>query len=271
MSRAEGFAAIPNWMIRDRRVPRNAILVYASLSSRAGMGAIFPSQVTIAEESGLSDRTVRRMMSHLEELGVVERRTRRGGKGKSTSKTDAYTLHPNGRVEGSDNLSGSSEGPDSEGQGTGHEQHGVPLTEVDRDEVDRETSAVAAASTIGQKFAQPLCDVLVAELVKNGVKVPSPLPKKWLDDARLMVDRDGRDPRQAKALIEWACRDSFWRSNIQSMPTFRRQYDKLRLQAQAGRSGSKATTVIMVVRLIGFCVSGRATRSWRCPHEHEHP
>ena len=100
MSKAEGFAAVPNWMIRERRVPRNAILVYASLSSRAGMGAIFPSQATIAEESGLSERTVRRMMKSLEDLGVVERRARRGSEGRSTSKTDGYSLHPNGHPEG---------------------------------------------------------------------------------------------------------------------------------------------------------------------------
>ncbi|UGS27604.1 helix-turn-helix domain-containing protein [Microbacterium resistens] len=137
MSRAEGFAAVPNWMIREKRVPRNAILVYASLSSRAGMGAIFPSQATIAEESGLSERTVRRMMGHLEELGVIERRARRGGEGRANSKTDAYTLHPNGRAEGSANLSGRSERPDTEGRATGQELQCAPLIEVDREEVDR--------------------------------------------------------------------------------------------------------------------------------------
>jgi hypothetical protein len=137
MSRAEGFAAVPNWMIREKRVPRNAILVYASLSSRAGMGAIFPSQATIAEESGLSERTVRRMMGHLEELGVIERRARRGGEGRANSKTDAYTLHPNGRIEGSANLSGRSERPDTEDVATGQELQCAPLIEVDREEVDR--------------------------------------------------------------------------------------------------------------------------------------
>lgn len=148
MSRVEGFAAVPNWMIRDRTVPRNAILVYASLSSRAGMGAIFPSQATIAEESGLSERTVRRMMGHLEEIGVVQRRARRGAEGRANSKTDAYTLHPNGAVEGPVKLAGRSERPDTKGRATGQEQHSTPLIEVDREEVDRDTREVSLIASV---------------------------------------------------------------------------------------------------------------------------
>lgn len=141
MNRAEGFAAVPNWMIREKRVPRNAILVYASLSSRAGMGAIFPSQATIAEESGLSERTVRTMLARLEELGVVERRARRGGEGRANSKTDGYTLHPNGRIEGSANLAGRSERPANEPRATGNQAQSTPLIEVDREEVDKDSAS----------------------------------------------------------------------------------------------------------------------------------
>lgn len=149
MSRAEGFAAVPNWMIRDRSVPRNAILVYASLSSRAGMGAIFPSQATIAEESGLSERTVRTMLKSLEEIGVIERRVRRGGEGQSTSKTDAYTLHPNGHTEEPADVAGRSKGPANGGQGTGNQAHSTPLIEVDREEVDRDTREVSLIASVG--------------------------------------------------------------------------------------------------------------------------
>ncbi|AXA95428.1 helix-turn-helix domain-containing protein [Microbacterium sp. PM5] len=141
MSRAEGFAAVPNWMIRDRSVPRNAILVYASLSSRAGMGAIFPSQATIAEEAGLSERTVRTMLGKLEQIGVIERRSRRGSEGRSNSKTDGYTLHPNGIVEEPANIAGRSERPANGGRATGNQQQLTLLIEVDREEVDKDSVA----------------------------------------------------------------------------------------------------------------------------------
>lgn len=137
MSRAEGFAAVPNWMIREKQVPRNAILVYASLSSRAGMGSIFPSQTTIADESGLSERTVRTMLAKLEELGVIERRSRRAGEGRGNRKTDAYTLHPNGRFDEPADIAGRSEQPANEPRATGNELQITPLIEVDKAEVDR--------------------------------------------------------------------------------------------------------------------------------------
>lgn len=109
------------------------------------------------------------------------------------------------------------------------------------EEREGEKNKVAKPATLGQRFAQPLCDVLAAELDANGVKYS--VTQRWLDAARLMVDRDGRDPHQAKALIEWACRDSFWAANIQSMPTFREQFDKLRMHRDRAVGGAKRSTV----------------------------
>jgi DNA-binding Lrp family transcriptional regulator len=95
---SEGFAAVPNWMIRDQRFTRKSILVYISLASRSGPGGIYPSQATIATEMGLSERTVRAALKELEQLGVIERIRRRASEGKSTTLTTGYMLHPNGTV-----------------------------------------------------------------------------------------------------------------------------------------------------------------------------
>lgn len=224
---------MPNWMIREKRVPRNAILVYASLSSRAGMGAIFPSQATIAEESGLSERTVRRMMGHLEELGVVERRARRGGEGRANSKTDAYTLHPNGRHEGSDNLSGRSERPDTEGRATGQELQATPLIEVDREEVDRDTSDVASDALPTEFSAEiyRLCDVLAEAVKGNGHKVGA-VGKTWWSACDRLMRLDGYTAQQIDWMIRWATSNEFWAANIRSMPTLREKFSTLVLQAK---------------------------------------
>lgn len=139
MSKVEGFAAVPTWMIRDKSMPRNAILVYASLSSRSGYGNIFPSQVTIAEECGLSDRTVRKMLGALEERGVIERR-RRTTKGKKRV-TDGYTLHPNGPADLAEDFSGGSDLPETEPASTGNNEQCVPLIEIDKEEIDKDLSA----------------------------------------------------------------------------------------------------------------------------------
>lgn len=94
MSRAEGFAAVPTWMIRDTRVSVHAIAVFASLASRAGFEEIHPSQATLAAEARCSERKVRDALNELEELGVIRRERRKNTAGRASN---GYTLHPNGR------------------------------------------------------------------------------------------------------------------------------------------------------------------------------
>lgn len=135
MSKAEGFAAVPNWMIRDRSISRSAVIVYASLASRSGLGGIHPSQSTIAEEAGLSERTVRSMLTELEALGVIQRvRRSSGARGRGNRLPDGYTLHPNGHVDHAADVAVRSElpatnamQPAKNGDATGNEQHVTPL------------------------------------------------------------------------------------------------------------------------------------------------
>lgn len=75
-----------------------------------------------------------------------------------------------------------------------------------------------------------LCELLADLVEENGSKRPA-VTKAWRDSARLLLDRDGRELDSAKRLVRWTQGDSFWRSNVLSMPTFRKQYDRLRLAA----------------------------------------
>ncbi|MDY0891856.1 helix-turn-helix domain-containing protein [Frigoribacterium sp. CFBP9030] len=88
-----GFAAVPNWMIRDTTISPYAIAVYAALASHSGRGGIYPSHETIAAEARCSTRKVQDALAELRELGVVAS-MRRNGRGGRTS--NSYTLHPNG-------------------------------------------------------------------------------------------------------------------------------------------------------------------------------
>ena len=196
----------------------------------------------LAEKVRVHRRTVIRMVATLREAGLID--VTKGVKGRPN---EFRLLVPIAAKSGDNLAPNESEGVE-DSVTTGADS--VTTDAVFGDNVDSRTSyqrkrdvdvSSSAISTVGQRFAQPLCDVLVGELIENGVKYPTPMPKRWLDAARLLVDVDGRDPHQAKALIEWACRDGFWRSNILSMPKFREKFDQLRL-AQS-RSVVKATTV----------------------------
>jgi len=71
-------------------------------------------------------------------------------------------------------------------------------------------------------------------------KVPEETPEalaRWAKDADLLIRVDKRDPQEAARLIEWCQQDSFWSANVLSMATFRKQYDRLKRQAQRGPRG----------------------------------
>lgn len=75
-----------------------------------------------------------------------------------------------------------------------------------------------------------VCQHLADRVQANGSLRPS-ITQKWLTEARLLIDKDRRTPEQIHRAIDWCQDDSFWRANIRSMPTLRKQYDAIRLKA----------------------------------------
>ncbi|WP_143545308.1 hypothetical protein [Rhodococcus sp. 15-649-2-2] len=49
----------------------------------------------------------------------------------------------------------------------------------------------------------------------------------------MLIDRDAVDIEVAHRLIDWCQDDSFWHSNILSMPKFREKYQQLLLKARS--------------------------------------
>ncbi|WP_427870570.1 hypothetical protein [Leucobacter luti] len=135
---AEGFAAIPTWMIRDERVSANAIMVYGSLASRGGLDAVIPGRVTIAREARCSVRSVAYALAELEALGVVERIERRGPGGAQLSNEYVLSNRPRARAAR------------GEGAGSAHppckSEQTLPLIEVDSSEVDTCANAHAQSA-----------------------------------------------------------------------------------------------------------------------------
>jgi len=196
----------------------------------------------LASKVRVDRRTIERLIPKLRDRGLVEH-----SKGVKGRPNEFRVVVPWARIS-ADNMSGNdvreaADSPtavqDSPTATTIFPDNSSSRTSLSR--IDVADVSTSMPATLGQRFAQPLCGVLVAELIRNEVKYPDPMSKRWLDAARLLVDVDKRDPHQAKVLIEWACRDGFWRANILSMPTFREQYDKLRLARE--RAVGKTSTV----------------------------
>lgn len=77
--------------------------------------------------------------------------------------------------------------------------------------------------------ATRLCDHLATRIATNTGKRPE-VGKRWLDAARLIIDRDEFTEAQVHWLIDKCQDDEFWRANILSMPKLREKATQLRLK-----------------------------------------
>lgn len=80
-----------------------------------------------------------------------------------------------------------------------------------------------------------LCGLLADLYHDLGNKRPNPNQKSWYRECRLLMTKDGADEKgytfkQIETIIRWALADSFWKTNIRSMPKLRAQFDTLRMR-----------------------------------------
>lgn len=86
-------------------------------------------------------------------------------------------------------------------------------------------------------------DFKCAEFISSLIKQLNPDQKEpnlnqWADDIRLMRTVDKRDHRDICAVFKFANQDSFWQSNVLSVKTLRKQFDKLSIQ-KSGASNER--------------------------------
>lgn len=81
-----------------------------------------------------------------------------------------------------------------------------------------------------------ICKHLADRVEAVGFKLPT-ITEEWRHEGRLLLDKDGKTEDQVIRCIDWATNDTFWRKNIRSMPTLRKQYERLKLDAEDERKG----------------------------------
>jgi hypothetical protein len=104
-----------------------------------------------------------------------------------------------------------------------------------------------------------LCKLLADEIASNDPNGLRPnVTDTWRNQCRLMIEKDGREPDKIRKAILWCQRDSFWHSNIKSMPTLREKYATLSARAheeklrKLGRSPGRRTTEPAAVAVPGM-------------------
>lgn len=236
-SSPQGFASIPRALLMDPEMPPDAKLVYLALSSHVGGNdTAWPKQKTMSGFLHISERQIRRALTWLREHELVTWETRivAGMRGfnvytllmsstPSPAKSDR-TVWPPDRTDWP-------LGPDS-------------LAAQERESLERESLEPSTSATADVRpEVIKLCERLADAITANGSKRPT-IGKQWLTDCRLLIDKDERTVEQVEKAIDWCQNDEFWRSVILSMPTLRKQYDKLRLAAQRAVKASPGLRLV---------------------------
>lgn len=178
-----------------------------------------------AEVVGLSTDQARRARRKLTDAGVIA---------STVFKKDGIpTVHV--RLTGGDSAESDSAIPPNENGDSAESMDSAippnpPLSETG--ETTEGDISSASAAEADRPEVRSLCEYLADRIEANGSNRP-PIGKTWFDACRLMIDRDGRTPDQIRRAIDWCQDDEFWRANVMSMPTLRRQFDTLRLRAKA--------------------------------------
>ncbi|MED1122430.1 Replication protein O [Bacillus atrophaeus] len=90
-----------------------------------------------------------------------------------------------------------------------------------------------------------ICDMenaeyLFKEIQNNNPDAKKPNLEKWANEFRLMRERDSRTDHQIKYLINWSQQDSFWKTNILSPASLRKQFDRLVTKIKSDKEQERA-------------------------------
>lgn len=219
-------------------------LALASYADSATGGSAFPSQTTLAERLNITDRAIRKNLASLEESGWI-RKTRRGGRAGDRGFTSVYvitiptgtgvptgTMVPDGTEVPTGTRvpppTGTNESPNRNFSCSQPEPQ-VPTNQPVKNQPVKDPPS-PKASEEPRPEVTALCEKLADYIERNGSRRPT-ITKAWVSSARLLIDNDKREPQEVHRIIEWCQQDSFWKTNILSMPKLRDKYDQLRLKA----------------------------------------
>lgn len=110
--------------------------------------------------------------------------------------------------------------------------HGNARSPQGNDRSLEESRREEKKKTLVREDIELLCSLLAEQIHLNGSKRPA-VTDRWRAECRLLLDRDGRAQAEVEAVIRWCQADSFWKTNILSMPKLRAKYDQLRLRMES--------------------------------------
>lgn len=215
------------------------------LAEYAGETWLYMTDAELGDETGMSADQVYRARNSLKRRGVLASASTKVHRRKVTlvrPTVDSARSRPSHR-EVAESDSARSRNP--------------PSIENHVEEEPKPSSSDAFGADV-----ERLCSLLADLVEGNGSKRPA-ITKAWRVACDRLIRLDGRAPDQVERAIRWCQADEFWRANVLSMPTLRRQYDRLRLAAQRERSNGNGGGVRRhTVESLAEEVAADVARAW---------
>jgi len=223
---------------------RLVLLAIADCANDAGAEA-YPSMATLRKKTGLSERAIQAALNGLVALGELAVNLNAGPRGCNRYRVIAT---PAGNAPPQEMRGAGDAPPPQEMHPTPAGNAGVPPQQVHPNhpltiKEPSEEQEPSRSEPQKRPDVERICRYLADKIVTNGSRRPR-ITKTWRDEARRLLDSDGRTVEQVIKAIDWCQADPFWRANILSMPALRDKYDKLRLAAQ--RPTGRASPIVEV-------------------------
>jgi hypothetical protein len=230
------------WVLDNSSATGTARLVLISISNHidSGTGEGWAYVKTICREANVSINSYHRAVATLIEIGELVRDENAGGsfRTRADARPNLFRLPMFSSTRPPQDGYPAEERGTQDGEGGGT-QDGYPATSpgwvpiaVTDIAVKEPSVNPSSLALVEREDVERLCVHLADRIEANGSKRPT-VTKQWRTAARLLIDNDARTEKQVRNMIDWCQTDEFWRSNILSMPTLRKQYDKMRLKATA--------------------------------------
>lgn len=87
-----------------------------------------------------------------------------------------------------------------------------------------------------------LVNYFIEQIRKNDPKFKEPNKQTWADTFRLLMNKDERDKREIAKLIKWVQQNEFWKSNVLSPTSLRKNYSTLIIQMNTQTNKQQPTT-----------------------------
>ena len=113
----------------------------------------------------------------------------------------------------------------------------------------------------GEEFTdevKQLCSTL-ADLVRANGHTVGTVGVTWWRACERLIRIDGYTVEQIEWMIRWSTSDEFWAANIQSMPTLRKKFSQMKLQATRKKpvASSRVSPDDMVARTLALGMNGQ--------------